>query len=801
MIRIRNSPLFFFIAVTLGCGQIERETLLSGRFGNADASAPVLASPAQNARISAQNGAKAQVLFSWETKTGVTGYDLEVSEKSDFSTQVAGSPVAVRAMNGLVASEYSFAVSDSRTLHWRVRNTLSPSGVYSEVRVVHVSDAIYVFCDGSEADCENTGAWGTKNMPYRNIAGALIVAAANGLDVRIAARGNNAHYNEAFSLLPGVSLRGGYDAVNWQHTPQSHATEIANSADTVLSLRSGLTLPTQEHTMTGLTIRSLATSGTNRVIYIEGSNRLLIENNHILAGSGTVSRGIELAYHASPVIRNNIIHGGNGTDAMAVYAHNSSPLLQNNNIFAGGYSTRFAFAARALAASPIFLANRMSSIAAHNVTFLQAGLEIVNDSQYTAVIAGNEILAGGRVGSPGTSESLGIRVVGSASGAPGVFAGQNFIAGGQATSATAIYVDNGAGPRIINNTALSGIGSSHSRGAIIGSGGGSNQGRLQGNMFITQGGSVRHGVFEGNALGDPLHFGKNAILDAGAGGTFFVYRDENATDYAYICSDGKPGGTNGCAVGVNIQAGFGNSIQSSYIEPSSAAAFFLQPAVITFAQDGPDAGSDYNGDNLTIELGSETICNLFSIGNYFELFLDRTPRQITNRSCSASTSFITISPSHLMPKAEGLPITFWGTENAQFERKYALKTSAISLNAGYICPGDMISLSHSWGPGSNQADCDSRFPHSNATYATGVCQSTYLYPAIQIDPNGTGSGPFNIPVSGNGLCEPGETCLYNPNIGAYPGHGNLVASGCDLSSVAGGIFTTVNLLKYESNGY
>lgn len=106
-----------------------------------------------------------------------------------------------------------------------------------------------------------------------------------------------------------------------------------------------------------------------------------------------------------------------------------------------------------------------------------------------------------------------------------------------------------------------------------------------------------------------------------------------------------------------------------------------------------------------------------------------------------------------------------------------------------------------WGTGTSQTDCDAKFPHANSTHNAGNCQSTYLYPAIQIDPNTTGSGPFNLPVAGNGLCEAGETCLYNPNIGAYPGHGNLIASGCDLSSVAGGAFATVNLLKYENNGY
>jgi len=55
-------------------------------------------------------------------------------------------------------------------------------------------------------------------------------------------------------------------------------------------------------------------------------------------------------------------------------------------------------------------------------------------------------------------------------------------------------------------------------------------------------------------------------------------------------------------------------------------------------------------------------------------------------------------------------------------------------------------------------------------------------------------------ITGNGLCESGETCLQNDNMGAYAGHGSLIA-GCDVSSVAGGIFSTVTMQKYDKNGY
>jgi hypothetical protein len=244
----------------------------------------------------------------------------------------------------------------------------------------------------------------------------------------------------------------------------------------------------------------------------------------------------------------------------------------------------------------------------------------------------------------------------------------------------------------------------------------------------------------------------------------------------------------------------GGSTVGNLSASTFASVFFHFPVGITYSADGPDAGSTYDGSTSRLEMPTQTVCNSFNTGDNLSYFFDSSLRQITARDCTVSTSFLDFAPVRVYDFGRFVPLINWGTASPSPAEGFALKTGAPAINAGFTC-ADLTSATHTWGTGSSQADCNAKFPHANSTYNSGNCQSTFLYPATEIDPNTTGRGPFGIPVAGNGLCEAGETCLYNPNIGAYAGHGSLVAAGCDLSSVAGGAFATVNLLKYTSNGY
>ena len=70
---------------------------------------------------------------------------------------------------------------------------------------------------------------------------------------------------------------------------------------------------------------------------------------------------------------------------------------------------------------------------------------------------------------------------------------------------------------------------------------------------------------------------------------------------------------------------------------------------------------------------------------------------------------------------------------------------------------------------------------------------TYLLNAIEI----SGMGGNN-----NGLCESGETCVYQPNIGAYAGEGALSAGTCTFhDGVGASKVTGVKMYQYMTNGH
>ena len=124
-----------------------------------------------------------------------------------------------------------------------------------------------------------------------------------------------------------------------------------------------------------------------------------------------------------------------------------------------------------------------------------------------------------------------------------------------------------------------------------------------------------------------------------------------------------------------------------------------------------------------------------------------------------------------------------------------MRTGSPSLDSGLACPANYSSKTHNWGAGTSQSDCDSKYPYANSTFNVDKCETTYLHPSMELSfDSALGTSPYG---NNNGLCEQGETCLHNPNIGAYAGHGDLIDSGCDVS----GIITGITLKKYNINGY
>ena len=69
-----------------------------------------------------------------------------------------------------------------------------------------------------------------------------------------------------------------------------------------------------------------------------------------------------------------------------------------------------------------------------------------------------------------------------------------------------------------------------------------------------------------------------------------------------------------------------------------------------------------------------------------------------------------------------------------------------------------------------------------------TCAQRYLQAASEIIDDLSGDD--------DGLCETGERCIYNPNFGAYQGHGTL--SSCTFTD---GTITGVTMFYYSTNGY
>jgi hypothetical protein len=193
--------------------------------------------------------------------------------------------------------------------------------------------------------------------------------------------------------------------------------------------------------------------------------------------------------------------------------------------------------------------------------------------------------------------------------------------------------------------------------------------------------------------------------------------------------------------------------------------------------------TDSTNNSLTV-----LACGGFTPSEYFEYMFGNAAHSIAG--CSTNT--VTFNPNFSFAFGSGVPIFLWGANASNYERKYALKTTSPARNAGLVCPNQYEKKTHMWDAGTSTADCAARFPGSFFDGSVS-CLTDYLYPAIEIWDDAIGNN--------NGLCEQGEACLHNPNIGAYAGHGALVPSDCDVSGIAGGAFNQVQLKKYASNGY
>lgn len=732
------------VFIFVHCSGTSTEQLLGGQFGNLDSTPPTVISPADGTKIKGLSASLA-----WATKAGASRYNVEIASDAAFTQPIAGSPFLSDTSSLIVQ------LPDAYTYYWRVRANTTAAGKYSAPTRVHMlGDAILVYCPSAQSTCSNSGKTGNKSSPYESIQESLAEAKTLGVEVHVAARGGTAYYNEPIILVSSIQLKGGYSASDWSRNIDANITEIKHSAATTV-YASYLSLPAA--LVEGFSITN-QNSGVNYVFYVEGTSALRIERNTIKpgtgAGGGTMAYGVYCS-SSSPIIKENVILGGTALSGnYAIYAYTNAAPIVFRNILIGGSASGYGF-------------------------YSTSG---------TAIVAENWILAGNSANATGVEDSASSRKP---------IAALNIVHGGNGSTKSVALSAGTGNYRFFQNTIDTGNAPT-AYGVYVSTNGASNP-IVDANAFYhSGGGSSVYGVYEASALQSPLNVRRNLFaLENG----LKVYFDNFSTDLATVCTaDGKPATTATSCTGTNVNAA-GGSTSGNKTTPLISDIFYRIPTATLFTSDGPDAGSTYDGTISRLEIATQVACNNFNINEYFEYF-PWGQKQVTAKDCTAATSFIDFTSALITDYGRFTPIILWGSNYpVTAPERFSAKSTAPVLNQGFQCPGEMESATHVWGPATSQVECDQRYPHHNSTYNGGNCQTTFLYPAVQIDPTLTVNSRFHIPVAGNGLCEPGETCLFNPNIGAYPGHGNLVAAGCDLSGVASGIFSSVNLLKYQTNGY
>lgn len=346
--RIQN--IIFSVAVaillSLSCGQTTREDLLSGNFGNVDKSPPKLIAPADNARVTPNGQGELKTTLVWESRAGATSYLVEIARDQSFSQPVTGSPFAIKSEGGQPPkTSMEWIAPDSFTYYWRVRASTTVAGQYSAVNALHAMDAVYVYCPASETNCTNSGKWGNKSSPFQVIQDSLYVAKGLGLEVRVAARLPSGSYNESLALVGGVTLKGGFEADNWQRDIPVNVTRVHSTNSK--TIQGSFLVSETDFYLDGFYVTNGSDISNVDTVFLEGpNNRLILQNNTIRGGLGTISnRALTLTNQSSVRIQNNLIIGPpSGNTVSGIYVENESrPVITQNEIRATDYGATTAF--------------------------------------------------------------------------------------------------------------------------------------------------------------------------------------------------------------------------------------------------------------------------------------------------------------------------------------------------------------------------------------------------------------------------------------------------------------------------
>lgn len=388
----------------LSCRGISSDDLLAGKFVGKDTTPVDLLAPTDKSTSSKSPK------FVWTKRTGASGYLLEVSTSSSFGTPVLAKTVNEGTYTLSNADLKDIAELDALSYSWRVTAIYPDQRVISKSAIFHVLDDLIVYVNIGSTSSEQVG---NKGTPFKSIQAAIESAntrrngvSTTALDVFVAA----GTYAEEVNLRPGISIRGGYEAVGWTRNIAAYATTI--TAPTDFAIRGG------------------------SAITVAYANTTVVEGFSITGGSVGVTYGINLV-QASPTIRQNTIQGGAGSNTYAIYCSTGSqPIVTNNTILGGtSGSSTFSYGIFSNSTSPSISGN---TITGGNASGANYG--IYNNISASPSIS-NNIITGGN----GSGSNYGIH---NNSSSPSIW--NNTINGGASGSVKAISIFSGT-PNIRNN--------------------------------------------------------------------------------------------------------------------------------------------------------------------------------------------------------------------------------------------------------------------------------------------------------------------------------------------------------------
>lgn len=333
------------------------QELLDGNFISSGQSIIDLLSPTENQQV-----ATANPKFSWSSK-GVGKYTIQIATDAAFSNLVLDKDVTTNSYSLANSDLKNISSLSTNTYYWRVRiaqitnNLLSKTGSFYLVAIPSGGSgyAGILYVDAGSSSTEQNGS---RAFPFKKINAAINSADSlrNGnkniaFDIYVAG-GIGKTYSESISLIPGISLLGGYNSTNnWSRSITGNVTTISAITDKIVVGGSDITTAyTSTTKIEGFTLQTTFSqaSATLYAFWLDTSSPYIASN--------TV----------------NITSVGNNGSVYCVYGASASPTIIKN-------SFRVNLSASAGSANCIYLTNSTSRIEANLI--LVAGLGIGYDSK------------------------------------------------------------------------------------------------------------------------------------------------------------------------------------------------------------------------------------------------------------------------------------------------------------------------------------------------------------------------------------------------------------------------------------